>query len=96
MAAIFRLFGGQISLLAVCKLNKEGLLGMAARSDLVTVIEEQLKGICGDRYGTKLEDMNLGFDYIVFFLKLGALEYARCTCSAAMSLKSTSPSLSRR
>ena len=47
MTAFFCLFGGQVAFRTAAKLHEEGLLCRGAGLDLVTVVQEQYKGIGG-------------------------------------------------
>ncbi len=96
VAALFGLLGGQIPLRAARELDEEGLLGIRACLDLVAVVEEELEsGFVAKRW-CRGAGWALGVENVHLPCSSSRRRIPRSTCSAAASLKSTSPGFSAR
>ena len=70
VAALFRLFGGKVSVCTAGVLDKEGLLCKASCSYLVTVVEEKLEGVGCESDVAKTENVHLDVKDVERLLKL--------------------------
>ena len=81
------LLGGEVAALAVRELNYEGLLGVASRLDAISVIEEELKGICRKGYVTESYYVRLDRVYLGMLLISEARDSARVNVALRVILK---------